>query len=117
MADTVLYVANIDGLVFALNLKDGTQRWTFDVESPIVIPPILTDGAVIVGSDSGKVWFLDRNSGGKTFEPGYAPMGDKVRSTMAVAHGIVFGATVDNQVWAIDPDRGQRRWTYDVVDD
>ena len=117
VAGAVIYVANVDGLVFALNLKDGTQRWTFDVESPIVIPPILTDGAVIVGSDSGKVWFLDRNSGGKTFEPGYAPMGDKVRSTMAVAHGIVFGATVDNQVWAIDPDRGQRRWTYDVVDD
>lgn len=117
VADTVLYVANIDGLVFALNLKDGTQRWTFDVESPIVIPPILTDDAVIVGSDSGKVWFLDRKSGGKTFEPGYAPMGDKVRSAMAVAQGTVFGATVDNQVWAIDPDRGQRRWTYDVVDD
>ena len=117
VAGGVVYAASVDGLVYALTLKDGSQRWKFDVESSVVVAPVITDKAVIVGSDSGKVWFLDRVSGGKTFEPGYAPMGDKVRSAMAMAKGAVFGATVDNQVWAIDPERGQRRWTYDVVDE
>ena len=111
------YVASVDGIIYALTLRDGTQRWKFDIESPVVVAPIVTDEAVIVGSDSGKVWFLDRVSGGKAFEPGYAPMGDKVRSAMALANGVVFGATVDNQVWAIDPERGQRRWTYNVTND
>ena len=117
VADGTVYAASVDGLIYALTLGDGTQRWKFDVESKVVVAPIITDEAVIVGSDSGKVWFLDRMSGGKTFEPGYAPMGDKIRSAMALADGIVFGTTIDNQIWAIDPERGQRRWSYNVTDD
>ena len=117
VADGTVYAASVDGLIYALTLGDGTQRWKFDVESKVVVAPIITDEAVIVGSDSGKVWFLDRMRGGKTFEPGYAPMGDKIRSAMALADGIVFGTTIDNQIWAIDPERGQRRWSYNVTDD
>lgn len=117
VADGTVYAASVDGLVYALTLRDGTQRWKFDVESKVVVAPIVTDESVIVGSDSGKVWFLDRISGGKTFEPGYAPMGDKIRSAMVLADGTVFGSTSDNQIWAIDPDRGQKRWLYNVTDD
>ena len=116
VANGTAYAASIDGIIYALNLQDGTQRWKFDVGSSVVVAPILTDESVIVGSDSGKVWFIDRMSGGKSFEPGYTPVGDKVRSAMALAKGTVFGATVDNQIWAIDPERGQRHWTYNVVD-
>lgn len=68
------------------------------------------DGMVYVGSDDGKVYALDFETGAKKWE---FPTGAPVKSSPAVADGLVYVGTLDNKIYALDAEIGNKVWESD----
>ena len=66
---TVLYATTIKGAVYAINIADGSIKWTnpLTVAAPgyaIGTTPAISSFGLFVGSDNGSVYLLDLNNGG-----------------------------------------------------
>src|SRR5262245_38009833 len=49
IADGVVYIGDMDGKVYAWNLADGTERWTYKVESGFIAAPAIRGGLLFIG--------------------------------------------------------------------
>ena len=48
-----LYVACIDGNLYALDAADGRVQWVYGAEKPMRIRPVGVDGLLIIGTMDG----------------------------------------------------------------
>ena len=53
--DGILYTADFSGRVFALDADTGREYWRHETEGPIWSSPLVADGKVYVGTDSGEL--------------------------------------------------------------
>lgn len=121
--DGVLYVGSFDGLLYALDASTGATHWTFATADSIYSSPALledegrtvavvvasTDGTVYaVGPDGALLWRYDT--------------GAVVRSSPVISRGpsteggsIVYVGASDGVLYALDGQRGTRRWSFDTT--
>jgi outer membrane protein assembly factor BamB len=59
--DTAVY--GTDGNLTAVAIPAGTTRWTFDAEEDLTSAPLVVNSRLYVGSETGKVYGLNLNSG------------------------------------------------------
>jgi outer membrane protein assembly factor BamB len=103
-----LYVAGVDGKLYALRLADGVTQWTFAAGAEILGSPVATDDAVLFGTGDGTFYALDLN--GK--EKWKYAAGAAVYSSPVLHEGkVVFG---DNAgfVHALDASSGEKKWQF-----
>ncbi|QCW02566.1 hypothetical protein FGF80_04655 [Natrinema pallidum] len=55
VADGVLYVGTWDAVVHALDIADGSPRWTYDADYEISRSVAVTDGVLVYGDDYGNI--------------------------------------------------------------
>ena len=55
----VVYFGAYDGNVYALNADDGTPRWRFETDDPIVAPLAFKDGILYIGSTDSFLYAID----------------------------------------------------------
>ena len=72
-SDGYLIVRTADGSIFALDSETGSQKWVFDRSMPVLTlrgtsDPVIANGVVFVGLDSGKLVALDLLSGSEVWE-------------------------------------------------
>jgi alcohol dehydrogenase (cytochrome c) len=94
-----------------------------DVTMGLQETPIVIDGVVYSISAGDKVTALDGKTGKMlwTFEPRLDPLTKKVLFApysrgVAVAHGMVYIATVDGRGIALDQKTGQEKWQVQLTD-
>jgi len=58
LADSILYVADMSGNLFALDAATGAERWRTSVGARVFSTPALTDGALYLGADDGAVYAI-----------------------------------------------------------
>jgi outer membrane protein assembly factor BamB len=58
VSNEAVYVGGIDGKLYCLNLKDGSERWSFETGGPIPGSPYVHDGYVFVGSTDHNIYAL-----------------------------------------------------------
>ncbi len=93
-------------------------RWSYPVKGPINTRPTVADGTVYFGSDDGKVYALDADTGNlrwsypTTAGPVDSSPAGPVDSSPAVADGTVYFGGGDSTVYALDADTGNLRWSY-----
>ena len=63
LADSVLYVADMSGNLFALDAATGTERWRTSLGARIYSTPVPVDGALYVGADDGAVYAIRGSTG------------------------------------------------------
>ncbi len=63
LADSILYVADMSGNLFALDAATGAERWRTSLGARIYSTPVPTDGALYVGADDGAVYALHAGDG------------------------------------------------------
>ncbi|OPZ87249.1 MAG: Serine/threonine-protein kinase AfsK [bacterium ADurb.Bin429] len=79
--------------------------------------PVLAGDKVFIGAadddDHGHagVYALDARTGKVRW---HFPTATSIKHTVAVAHGMVYTASVDGQVYAIAADTGKERWRYSL---
>jgi eukaryotic-like serine/threonine-protein kinase len=110
--ESIVYAGCLDGKFYAIEAKTGEKVWEFDAGSPIVSSPVLMDNLLIVGDESGTVYVFDLNAkiGDEAVPLKTISIGAGVRSTFCAQEGLVYIRGEDNQLYAVDIDKGEVSW-------
>jgi alpha-amylase len=99
VTDGVVYAANVQGTVAAVNAMDGTPLWTFEANSPIVSSMGVSQDQVILGDADGWVHALDRQSGKEIWS--FQTNGE-IWSSPALTENNIFIGSTDGYLYALD---------------
>ena len=113
LADGILHVVSGDGLVHALALESGDERWTADLGVQSDATPLLADGVLVVGDEAGRLH-------------GLGPSDGRMRWTLALdgavngapaydgERGLLVAATDMGTAHGVDPATGTETWQADL---
>ena len=85
------------------------QRWRFETEGPVRSSPVIDKGAVYIGSDDGRVYAIDLNTGKRRWS---FQAESSIESPPALSAGLVFAGSLDGRLYCLDARTGCRKWTY-----
>lgn len=110
--DTV-FAATQGGSLYALAAEDGSERWHFAAEGPIVPAPLYsstgTQPLVIFGDQSGTVYALSPADGREVWR--FRAHGPVFGAPAAAGDTVYFGST-DGNLYALARTDGARLWTF-----
>jgi outer membrane protein assembly factor BamB len=98
--------ASKDGLLAALRVRDGKERWRVHI-GPSETSPLIADGRVYVGDWNGNVWAFDEKSGRLDWK---YTTGGAVKGGVAYDAGRVFVGSYDHNVYCLDAKTGKLIW-------
>jgi outer membrane protein assembly factor BamB len=137
VAGDAVYVGSTDNRLYAIDRATGAQRWRFDTRGPVTSSPAVVDGLVYVASVDGLLYAVDAASGAArwTFATkgerrftapgihGAIPRTERMPdpfdvfiSSPAVAGGVVYFGSGDQNVYALDAKTGTLKWTFPTGD-
>ncbi len=137
VVDGVVYIAAMDGHLYAIDQETGKEKWNFKSRMPIASSPAVVGGALYFVSSAGSLVALDLKTGQpkwvfpieyeRKFEaknlhglPSAAqtiPDGwDLFTSSPTVANGKVFFGGGDGNVYAVEAETGTLQWKFATKD-
>jgi len=107
------------GRVYVLNASTGKLIWTAQssyaidgvynyVTTPFVSSPIAYNGKVFIGSNDGKLYALNKNTGEKIWS--FQTEGSVVSSPIVYKDTVFFGSW-DGKLYALSVDNGEIKWS------
>ncbi|MEA1950416.1 MAG: PQQ-binding-like beta-propeller repeat protein [Planctomycetota bacterium] len=126
-AGGLTFLSGSDGVVRAVDAKTGKPRWKAFTGGPIVYPPAIENGRLLVGSGDGWIYAFEAATGKRLWRFRAAPVERKIpvygrlSSTWPVASGVLVDrgtvyaaagiASHDGtHVYALDAPTGNIRW-------
>ncbi len=108
-----------NGRLFAVNLepqqavalnakKKGQVLWRTPLPGRSESSPLVHNGKVIFGCESGDIFALDAKTGKVRWK---VHTGGAVKGALALDHGTLFADNYAGEVWAIDAGNGHVKWT------
>jgi outer membrane protein assembly factor BamB len=88
VADGLVYVSDMKGLLHCLDVKTGKPYWTYDTLAPVWGSPLVADGKVYLGDQDGDVVVL--KAGTELKKIAEIDMGNSVYSTPVPANGVLY---------------------------
>ena len=123
-ADGVVVVRTVDGKFIGLDAASGTRLWTYQYTVPVLSlrgtsPPVLAQGVVISGLDTGKLLVLSLREGVPLFEKTIAPSRGRtelermvdIDAEPKVVGSVLFIAAYQGNISAVDLRNGNIVWT------
>ena len=86
--DDILYVADFSGLVHCLNAKNGKPYWTYDMFAQSWGSPMIAEGRVYIGDETGEVAIFKHSTKLELIEE--IDMKSSVYSSPIVANNTIF---------------------------
>jgi outer membrane protein assembly factor BamB len=119
------YVGNVDGVMTAVDLRDGQPVWSFAAGRAIHGEALATGDAVYFACDNGQLFKLDRATGKQTWRYALGDAGisrvlpnplvfdyDHAAPRPTLADGTLYVGSADGSMHAVDAARGERRWRF-----
>ena len=109
----LLAIGTLDGHVYGLSSKDGSQRWVADLKSEVITPPAIVGDLVLVRTQDGRVYALDRATGNRrwVYDQGNVPLlSVRGNGPLLAANGVVFFGSDDGKLVALRMDNGEKLW-------
>ena len=106
VADGLVYVSDLDGILHCLDADSGQPRWTFDMQAPVWGSPLVADGKVYLGDEDGDVAVL--KAGPEIKKIAEIDMGDRIAGTAVAANGVLYVMT-QSSLYAIAAPAEARR--------
>ena len=137
IAENVVYVASMDGYLYAVDQETGKEKWKYKSRTPIASSPAVVDGTVYFVSSMGALGALDAKTGNikwvlpteyeRKFEArnlhGYPPAAqtmpdawDLFTSSPTVVNDKVYFGSGDGNVYAADARTGLLQWKFATKD-
>ena len=137
VADGVVYIASMDGFLYAIDQETGKETWKYKSKMPIASSPAVVDGMVYFVSSVGALGALEAKTGNikwalpteyeRKFEAtnlhGYPSAAqtmpdawDLFTSSPAVVNGKVYFGSGDGNVYAADAKTGTLLWKFATKD-
>jgi outer membrane protein assembly factor BamB len=91
IADGLLYIADMQGILHCLDAGTGAPRWTYDMMAPVWGSPLVADGKVYLGDQDGDVAVF--KAGAQLQKLAEIDMGGSVYSTPVPASGVLYVMT------------------------
>jgi outer membrane protein assembly factor BamB len=128
----VYFGSTVDHQLHCRDLASGKERWTFFTGGPIRLAPSVVEGRVYFGSDDGRAYCVDAETGGLVWQRQIAPRDEwllargemiskwPVRTGVMVHNGVAYlGAGIfpheDVYLYGIDPATGRVIWKEDNI--
>jgi outer membrane protein assembly factor BamB len=96
-----------DGGIRPNNIK----KWDFSTGSYVDSSPAIIDGVIYVGSNDGKLYALNSDTGEKIWD---FFTGGNVTSSPAVANSVVYVGSLDKKVYALNAETGSKIWDFNT---
>ena len=137
IADGVVYIASLDGHLYAVDQETGKEKWNFKSRMPIASSPALSGDSLYFVSSAGALAALDTATGKpkwvfaieyeRKFEAknlhGYPSPAQTIpdawdifTSSPAVSDGKVYFGSGDGNVYAVDATTGLLQWKFPTQD-
>jgi outer membrane protein assembly factor BamB len=95
------------GRIVALNSKDGSIRWFRSLPSPSESSPLIDNGKIFFGSQSGTVYALNVRTGHLLWD---YHAGGSVKASPTLSGGLLYFGDYSGHVQAISERNGHRIW-------
>jgi outer membrane protein assembly factor BamB len=105
-----IYVASIQGGIYALNTS-GTKLWgALTTTGFVYASPMVSNGVVYIGDSAGTMHALNATTGATIWST--ATSGDAIYSTASVANGVVYVGSYSGAVYAFNAATGAQIWNF-----
>jgi outer membrane protein assembly factor BamB len=109
---TNIYVGDANGMFYAFPMTGTGQPWTQQLNGTIVGSPLASDSTIVVGTESGNVYFMDNT--GQNTRPVSVP--GKIYATPVAAGTLVLVAPTNGGSLLVALDQsGATKWSYTPV--
>ena len=110
-----LYVGDWNGIVYALNTRNGRVRWTFKTGGAVKGGAAISANRLFIGSYDGHLYALNPSNGrliwrGSSDQRLFGH--GTFYSTPAIGYGRVYIGSTDGRVYSYGASTGKRRWSY-----
>jgi len=109
IAGGLFVIGNSDGNVYALDVKSGALRWTFETEHRVWATPLIVSETVYIGSMDRRLYALNLSNGGKRWE--FHAEG-AFAGTPALRDDMLYIGAFDDRLHAVDAHTGTERWHF-----
>jgi outer membrane protein assembly factor BamB len=137
VVDGVVYIASLDGHLYAVDQETGQEKWNFKSSRPIASSPAVDHGTLYFVSSVGALVAIETATGkpkwvfAAEYERKFEAKGlhgypspaqtipdawDIFTSSPAVAGGKVFFGSGDGNVYAVDAGTGLLQWKFATKD-
>lgn len=110
VTDSLVIVADHNGLVQALNRHNGDLKWEAETKLALSAGPGISDKLAVFASSHGEVIALNPESGATLWK---AKISSEVLSNPVIAQGIVVVRSIDGRVLGFSETDGHKVWDFD----
>jgi outer membrane protein assembly factor BamB len=112
VAAGTVYVADDNGVIYALNARDGHLIWADHTHSQIDSKPCLVGRELFVGNDAGDFYAINTSNGKKLWVTKFA---GGIDSSPAVVNGVAYFGDGYDYVDAVSTADGHTVWRYQTA--
>ena len=125
--DGIVVVRTVDGKMYGLSATDGQHRWLYSRDVPLLTlrgtsAPVISNGIVMMGSDSGKLTALTLQEGTVLWEKTIAaPKGRTeieriidIDAELVVVKDVVYVVSYQGRLAAVQINSGRIHWARDM---
>jgi len=109
IAGDVIYAANRDGKVFAIDRHENDRLWKVDVEAELTSALGAGNGLVLVGTAEGILIALGQEDGSEKWR---SPLSSEMLAAAQADGDVVVVQTMDGKASGLSAATGKKLWTY-----
>lgn len=113
IVDGTVYVADLDGEIYALDLTTGKERWKHETEAGFIASPVVREGLLYVGDYDGLFYCLDTNSGKLQWTHQTQA---EIDSAANFYKNRVLVGSQDATLYCLDARKGDLIWKHQIDD-
>ena len=109
-SEGVIFFGTEEGVLIALDKKDGQESWRFQADQAIHSTPVFGEGMILFGCDDHHLYFLDKK--GSLVDK--FPTGDKIQSIPLIEGKSLYFGSDDLYFYSLDLKKRRARWKIKI---
>ncbi len=113
IVDGIVYIGDLDGKLFALDLQDGKEKWNWKIDSGFMASPAVREGLIFLGDIDGVCHCIEAATGKEKWK---FKAEAEVDSSANFWQDKVLFASQDRNVYCLEATTGKLVWKYAIED-